>query len=187
MNTDNQNTDKRNSNTQAPGPSPAAVRTRSPIWMRALLIASLAVNAAIIGVIIGNKLNEPERRGAGQQISWILRMVPEERREFTRSHFGEVRDDLRNSSFDRIGHLERIVTVIRTEPFAAGELRAVLEVRRTSSTDRRVIVHERLVTLLEEFDPAERQVFADNLEMQLERLRRRRGTPPTLSATGSGG
>ena len=65
-------------------------------WPKILLILSLVVNIVVIGLFAGH-LMKPEQsgRGADNQINWIIRLVPETRRDFTKAHFRTIRDDVR--------------------------------------------------------------------------------------------
>ncbi len=163
---------------------PVPVRRRSPIWMRALLIASLAVNVAVIGVVTGYKMKDGEdTRALSRQVSWIVRMVPDHRKEFALTHFAGFREQLIASRMAQMGDLDRILAAVRTDPFEAQELRVALEVRRASSDSRRVIVHEGLVTLLEQFEQEERLTFANNLEARLEKVRLNQNSGGTISTS----
>lgn len=162
--------------TPAGSDTPDAARPGGcPRWMKFALIGSVAVNLAIAGLFIGNAVRDkPGARGIGNQVEWIIRMVPDHRRDFTKAHFVDIRDDLRVSRKRRDAHLDEIVALIRAEPFDAETLTGALEIRRQSSTARRLLVHDRLVALLSAFTEAERAVFAERLEANLAKRRARR-------------
>ena len=143
-------------------------------WPKLFLILSLVVNVVVIGLFAGHAMKpETSGRGADNQINWIIKLVPEERRDFTKQHFREIRDDVRAAYMQRGDHLAAIAAAIGKEPFSAEELEAALQARRDGSQQRQVLVQSQLVSLLTEFTPAERAEFAENLEGFLERLKER--------------
>lgn len=149
--------------------------TGCPGWAKLLLIASLALNAGAIGFYATMSMKDGSKSDTGsRQIDWILKLVPDERRDFTKAHFADIRGELRALQATRNELLDQIVSAIRAEPFAPDALDAVLAERRAASLERRNLVHERLVSLMVEFTPEERTVFADRLTERLERLRARR-------------
>ena len=147
-----------------------------PFWMKLVLLVSLMLNVAVVGFVATNRMKDDRQAESDdQQIRWILRLVPEDRRDFTKAHFGEVRGQLRSIRDTRRAQLDQIVGALRSEPFAPLQLEEVLATRRADSEAVRSIVHERLVVLLNEFTPAERAEFANGLEEQITRWRERTG------------
>ncbi|MEL7468089.1 MAG: periplasmic heavy metal sensor [Pseudomonadota bacterium] len=149
-------------------------RGGGPPWVKIVLILSLAANLVIAGLYAGHVMNRDEpKRGADNQIRWIIKLVPEARRDFTKEHFRKIRDDVRAARLKRVDHMAAIVDAIRVQPYTTDALEAALQARRDGSQSRQVIVQSHLVTLLNEFTDAERTEFADNLEMYLQKLRER--------------
>ena len=148
--------------------------TGCPRWAKLLLIASLAVNAAVIGLYIAQPMKDRKGSGKNRQIEWILKLVPEDRRDFTKEHFAGIRGDLRALQDKRLEHFDQIISVIATEPFVAGDLNAVLQDRRDASTKRRKLVHDKLVELLAAFTPEERALFAERLQERIDKWREKR-------------
>ncbi|MEM9062388.1 MAG: hypothetical protein AAGD13_18160 [Pseudomonadota bacterium] len=145
-------------------------------WMKILLILSLAANLVVAGLYAGHVMNRDEpRRGADNQIRWIIKLVPEARRDFTKEHFRGIRDDVRAARMKRVDHMAAIVEAIRVQPYSADVLEVALQARRDGSQSRQTIVQKHLVSLLTEFSDAERAEFAANLEMYLQKLRDRQG------------
>lgn len=156
-------------------PSSAPQSGGCPRWIKLALIGSVAANVAIAGLFIGNSMrSKPGKQGVGNQIEWILRLVPDHRRDFTKEHFAVIRDDLRVSRQRRTEHLEDILATIRVEPFDPVALDEALETRRQTGSESRAMVHGKLVELLTAFTPAERMEFATRLEERIARLRARR-------------
>lgn len=153
----------------------APVPRRTPGWMKVLLVVSLAVNVVVAGLFAGY-LMKGGRDGAGpsRQVQWIIKLVPESRRDETREHFRGIRDDMRAASIRRVEHLAEIVAAIRAEPYSDEVMREALSTWRDASMNRRVVVHDRLASLIGGFNAADRSEFADNLDVYLERLEQRR-------------
>lgn len=148
--------------------------TRTPLWVKALLVVSLVANFAFAGLVLGVLQKDKERsRGSERQISWILRFMPETRRAEAERLFDNRREELRRLYRERPKFLEQVVTAIRAEPFAPESLEAAMRARRTNSDERRLIVEETLVKLLSGFTQDERVHFADALDAQLDRAKRR--------------
>ena len=65
-------------------------------WLKSILILSLAINVVVVGLFVGHLIRkDPGGQGASSQIRWIIKLVPEDRRDFTKTHFRDIRDDLR--------------------------------------------------------------------------------------------
>lgn len=149
-----------------------------PRWMKLTLIVSLMLNVAVIGMFAGHNMKGDEKAAGGagnRQVEWILRLVPEERRDYTKAHFGDIRDQMKSLRTERQEKLDDIVAAVRADPFIPDALAAALEDRRAASTQTRTLVHQRLVILMEEFRPEERAVFAERLEERVSNWRQARG------------
>ena len=145
-----------------------------PRWAKILLIGSLALNATVIGLYIAQPMKDKPRGAGNRQIEWILKLVPDERRDFTKAHFADIRGELRAIQNQRGDLLDSIIAVTRAVPFSSDDMEAVLVDRRDASTKRRKLVHERLISLLEAFTPEERAVFADRMEERVAKWREKR-------------
>ena len=152
---------------------------QAPRWMKALLVVSLVLNAAVIGVLGGNAArhwqddsdnsrpaNEP---GLDRRQSRILRMVPEARR-------GEARTILlaRQDEYDAARETMRtaqqaLIEAIRQEPLDQDRLAAALAGRQAASGRTWGIGYEQLIEIASRLNAAERVELAGRLE---ERTRR---------------
>ena len=148
---------------------------RCPAWAKLLLIVSLALNAAVIGLYIAQPMKGKRSASGSRQIEWILELVPDDRRDFTKAHFADIRDELRALREQRSDYLDQIVGIVGKEPFVAEDLDLVLEERRDATVMRRKLVHDRLVSLLSEFSAEERAIFAERLAERIKEWRERRG------------
>ncbi|MEM1162824.1 MAG: periplasmic heavy metal sensor [Pseudomonadota bacterium] len=146
----------------------------SPRWMKVLLLGSLAVNVAVVGVIVGFMMKGTPERGSERQIYWIMQFVPETRQDDARALFRGRRDSIRDLMRDQNTSLDQILIAIRAEPYSPETLEAAMKDRRGSADKRRIMVEEGLLELLQTFSQDERAYFADQMEEQLKNMRRQR-------------
>jgi hypothetical protein len=155
------------------GDSP--LRTRSPGWLKVLLILSLTANLLVIGVIAGRELRgEAGRGGADRAIGWIVEMMPETRREMAVAHFAQVEPALDSADGERGARVDAILAAIRAEPYEPSAVEAAMAAFGESRAGRWAVLRERLATLLAELTPAERAAFARRFEERMDRWRERR-------------
>ena len=152
---------------------PPALRTRSPGWMKLLLILSLTANLLVIGVIAGHELRG-RGGGPGGAVDWIVGMVPEGRREMAQAHFAQVSPTLDAAEHDRGAQMDAVLAAIRAEPFQPSEVEAAMAVFGESRAERWAVLRERTASLLAQLTPEEREAFADRFEERMNRWRDRR-------------
>ena len=139
-----------------------------PAWVKVLLVLSLVANMVILGLYVGQMSKPKRERGAERQIGWIVKFVPEAKRDAAETLFDAKRDDIRKSYRERSKHLELIVEAIRAEPYAPETLIAAMRDRRENSNARRLIIEDTLVELLADFTPEERAHFAAQMEARMK-------------------
>ena len=150
-------------------------RTGCPMWIKALLVVSLAANVAIAGVFAGALMKDKERgHGGSRQVEWILKFVPEERRDEAEALFESRRKELRDLQRSSMDDMTAIVEAIRAEPFSPETLNAALSTRRASRRARDEVVQGGLVELMQNFNAEERTHFADRLEERLVHWKKKR-------------
>ncbi len=147
---------------------------RCPLWVKLVLVLSLVANMVVVGLYVGHMSKPKRERGADRQISWILKFVPEAKRDAAEKLFDGKRDEIRKAYRDRSKNMELIVDAIRAEPFAPETLVAAMRDRRENSEKRRIIVEETLVELLSGFTAEERAHFAAEMEERLKASRSKR-------------
>ena len=152
----------------------APVRTRSPGWMKLLLILSLTANLLVIGVIAGYELRGEDRRGGDRAIGWILEMVPEERRDMAEAHFAEARAAMDAAGGERAALMDAVLAAIRAEPYQPAAVQTAMAAYGDSRSQRWQVLRERMATLLARLTPDERATFADRFEERMNRWRERR-------------
>lgn len=147
---------------------------RTPMWLRLLLIGSLALNLLVVGVIAGALLSPDGPRAQRAQLAERVTAMPflralesDDRRELFRG--------LRNQpAVQRAAEPMRvspevILTVVRAEPFDAEALAQIMEQQRRAGLDRQARGERALIVKLSEMSPSERAKYADRLEEAFER------------------
>jgi uncharacterized membrane protein len=157
--------------TEAPAPTQG-----TPRWVKILLVASLALNLLVAGLVLGAALghDRDQRGGRGE--------VP---REFVRSPFmGALdRDDrrvvgrelmredgsLRANRAELRARFERLLAAIRAEPFDRAAIEAILDEQRAAGARRLEIAEEAVLDRLSAMSPQARAAYADRLDRSLRR------------------
>ena len=151
-------------------------------WVILLLIASLAVNLLVAGVIIGSALS-PEHRRSGEHDGgpargfigepFLKALSDADRRKLVR----ELRQNEKTIRESRDGlrqRFEEFLTVVRAESFDAKAAVQLLGSQRELVIGRQKHGEQLLMQRLEAMTPQERTAYADRLAKMLKHLRRRR-------------
>ncbi|MEL7092001.1 MAG: periplasmic heavy metal sensor [Pseudomonadota bacterium] len=155
-------------------------RTRSPLWMRALLLISLAVNLAIVGLIAGFLMRDPgPLRGGGPGASFGLPYLIAMERSDRRAVMDAVRDnnDLPNRRARR-EQFAQMITLIRAEPLDRAAVEALLSRQARTAGEVQTAAQAAWLTQLERMDAETRATYADRIETVLKRGPKGRGKPP---------
>lgn len=155
---------------------------KSPRWMRLLLIASLALNLAVLGIVGGAFLRGPEGRGdasvsLGGEFRMLAGSLPkahqEAMRKDARSHWKELR------SFRIVISKQRksIVVALRSDAFNADAFAAMLKTQHTTWREIGTRGVDLLVLRVRAMSKEERIEFADNLERWRNRHPKHPGRP----------
>lgn len=152
---------------------------KAPGWLKLLLIVSLALNVAVIGMVGGTAMrgeeesefgaktaNEP---GLDRRQSRILRMVPEGRRDVAltimqarSSDYETAQAALKKAQMD-------LIEALRANPYDEARVTAALAARREASGTVWGIGYEQLVEIAAGLDLTERGQLADSLEERTKR------------------
>ncbi len=163
--------------TETPTPTP-----RAPRWMRVTLIASLAANLLVVGLVAGAALNM--RRGGftpPERIDGPNPMLRALTREDARALRGKLREagpSLAETRAESRRTFEAILATLRAEPFDADRLTAEMTALAALNTRRLDDAQTALAGYLAGLDPAARRAFADRLEDALRRGPEGRDGPP---------
>ncbi len=159
----------------------ASKPTRSPLWMRILLLASLAVNLLIVGVVVGTVTSSPGDPERGERLRgardlapppFVLAIEREDRRALLRS----LREATDSEGRDRAqvrADLQSILEALRSDSFEPDAVRSLLGAERSRSRTRQEAGEDLLVDYLTALSPEERRAYADRLERILRRVGQR--------------
>lgn len=156
-----------------PAPPPG-----SPFWIRALLVVSLALNLLVIGMIGGAVLSgggpgvprEAARELAGTP--FVRALPPQDRRAFVRELRGQ-RDNLRESRAELLARFESLLATLRAEDLDVVALERILGEQREAAAAHQRLGERLVLEQLEEMTIDERRAYADRLEVDVRRPRRR--------------
>ncbi|MEL7115321.1 MAG: periplasmic heavy metal sensor [Pseudomonadota bacterium] len=164
-----------------PTPDPMPKKRRVP-WSKVLLVASLAVNLLVIGLIAGTILGKGprDRNPVLRDLGYgplIAALPSETKREMTaalRSNDGPIRENRRALRRD----FETFLDLLRAETVDEARLNEVISRKWSRISERREIGQELLVRQILAMTPGERVAYADKLD---RRLRNRGPRPPKPS------
>ena len=141
----------------------------SRIW-RIVLIFSLALNLAVVGIVAGAMISGRFGDGPPRRIDFGLgpvarALTSDERRDIGR----DLRQDHNLRSHDFRGQMAAMTAALRADPYDPAAMQALLEdqAARLSQVqaNARLAVLERIAAM----SPARRSAFADRLEEELQR------------------
>lgn len=143
----------------------------SRLW-RVVLVLSLALNLAVIGVVVGSAASG--RWGDGPPRSFDLglgpiarALEPQERRAIGR----KLREDRSLRDFDLRDRVNRVVAALQADPFEADVLRALLAEQSERITAVQATAQEVVVEQITAMTPERRRAFADQVLEEMSRAR----------------
>ena len=153
--------------------------SRSPGWMKLLLIVSLSVTVAVVGLVGGNAVrnwhggsyyskwqNEP---GLDRRQSRVLGMVPDARRDEARTILLARQDEYTAARESMMAAQQALVEAIRQEPLDTERLTAALADRRSAGSRVWSIGYEQMAEIARLLNAAERAELANRLEERTKR------------------
>lgn len=155
----------------APNPNPGGIR-RTPLWLRAVLFVSLALNLLVIGTVAGHVLlDEPKGkvpRVDRMEAPMTFALSQDDRRAIGKALRKEYRDN-RPSREEIMAEYEGVITALRADPFRPEMVEEAFRRQRAAASDRIEIGQKLLMDRLTAMTPDERHAFADRLEEGLRR------------------
>lgn len=151
-----------------------AKRTSTPLWIRLLLIASLAINLAVAGMVIGaisSGGGPGQARDAvreARSTPFIRALDPEDRRGLARDMIRQ-RDDYRESRDALRARFDALLAALRAEELDQAELQNLLEEQRKALQARNAIGEKVIVERVAQMTLDERRAYADRLEAEVKR------------------
>ncbi|MEM1382720.1 MAG: periplasmic heavy metal sensor [Pseudomonadota bacterium] len=150
-------------------------RRRSPLWMRALLVVSLSVNLAFVGVVVGQSIRmqtqEARIKGLDRWQARLLTMVPEPRRDEAKSLMLAELDLFREARAQMAESRVRTIAAVRREPFEPQELAAALQARVSEMNRLSDLRHRQMLEIASKLNAEERELFAEGMERAIRRWR----------------
>jgi hypothetical protein len=152
-------------------------------WLKAALVASLALNLAVAGIVAGALLGErrDQRRLPPAEAARELGLGPYTRAlelADRRALGTAVRERLRTAGGPRAIRAEirqdfaQVLAAIRADPFDADRVAALIAAQAARAEARRDLGAALLVERLAEMDAERRAAYADRLEAGLRRFAR---------------
>lgn len=149
---------------------PNATPPSSPRWIRLVLIASIALNLLVLGIVGGAILSPDGPRAQRAEANERIASVPflraldsKERRDLIRSIRNQPAP-MRATDGGPRQATEAILVLIRSDPFDATALSEALESQRRMGQERQLRGERALIQTLSEMSPEERGAYADRLE-----------------------
>jgi hypothetical protein len=152
---------------------------QSPGWMKLLLIISLSVTVAVVGLVGGNAIRHwyggsydsyPQTEpGLDRRQSRVLQMVPDARRDEARTILLARQDEYDTARKSMMAAQQEFVEAIRQDPLDPERLTAALKARRVAGSLLWDIGYEQIAEIALRLNAAERAEMANRLE---ERTRR---------------
>ncbi len=150
-----------------PGPAGSA-----PLWMRMLLVASLALNLLVAGVVLGHAIMDRDHGRGPRPVELALgpfarAMDREDRRAILESLRGNP--DLRPLSRDqRAAAFGEILATLRAEPFDRNRAEAAISAQARKVQDLEQALQGAFLDRLAAMTPDQRVAFADRLQAELD-------------------
>ena len=152
---------------------------RGSRWLKPLLMASLAANLLIVGIVAGSFFSaggeRPDR--VSREVSNLVgpqffrALEPEDRRALVRD-IAQKRDRIRENRGALRRRIEQLLVELNSEPFDVDAVKMLLEEQRSAVAGRHQFGEELLLERLSSMSAEERAAFADRLAASLKRLRR---------------
>lgn len=155
-----------------PAAGPAAPRT--PLWVRIALVASLALNLAVLGLVAGAALRGDRHHQRPPAIADVgfgpfTEALSREDRAALRRAFIARSDGLKGMRAEMRADMEAFAAAITAEPFDPAAAAAVLSGQKARIDSRIALGQELLIDRLSGMSPAERAAFAARLKDGLGR------------------
>lgn len=154
-----------------PGPTASAPAPSGSRWLKLALVASVALNLAVAGLVLGAWLGDGPRKGMPRDLSFgpfSEALSDKDRRALRRDLLGRL-GEFRTAREAARAEFADLLTALRADPFDPDALKMALAAIETRTADRLELGRSLIETRLVEMSAAERQAFADRLERGLQR------------------
>ena len=154
-------------------------------WLRWVLIASLALNLAVLGVMGGAAWRFHSSDRVSGRLPWVDHVSLAYMRAFEREDSRAIRQDMRAALPPRAETIAQskasfapIVQMLRAPAFSAPALRAALARQMDPMVQRQRLAQQVAVERIAQMSPSQRAAFADRLEQAVADLGQFNGHPP---------
>jgi uncharacterized membrane protein len=151
--------------------SPPVPPPKGPRWIKAALVASVALNLAVAGLILGAWLGDGPRKGMPRDLSFgpfSEALSDTDRRALRKDLMGRA-GEFRTSREAAREEFEALLSTLRADPFDPAAMTAALTAIETRNAERLELGRSLIETRLIEMSVEERMAFADRLEKGLRR------------------
>jgi uncharacterized membrane protein len=147
-----------------PAPGPTGSR-----WLKPALIASVAINLAVAGLVLGAWLSDRPRMGMPRDISFgpFSEALSEQDRRALRKGLMDRAGEFRSSREAARAEFAALLATLRADPFDPAAMKAALTAIETRNAERLQLGRNLIETRLVEMSVDERLAFADRLERGL--------------------
>lgn len=155
-------------------------RPATALWVKVVLALSLTFNLLVVGLVVGAKFGDddrrPDRRGHSESrtrldpaLGPFARALPEEERREAMRALEDRSGPMRPSRAELATQLADMLAVLRAEPYDADALRSIFAEQRAGWNARSDTGREIMLEKIEAMTLAERAEFADRIERGFRR------------------
>ncbi len=146
-------------------------------WMKILLVISLGMNLAVVGLVIGAKISGHGPRGMshanGSGMRALMHALPNSKRADVRKYFHENRDKIRAKDDVMRTSLDNIATAITAQPFDANVLNEAFSAQRAHIVTMTENAQQAFVVIIASMTDKERAEYVDNMKEQRHKWRKK--------------
>ncbi len=152
-----------------------------PLWIKIVLVVSLAANLGVAGVIGGAALRAPETRRANLEapegVAMLAHSMPVAHQRELREILRDRRDELRPDRQELKNLRDRFIVALRAEPFELEALDAIFADQRRMLTSLTAAGHDSVIEQIDKMTPRDRELYTRRL-LGNERQAQERQAPP---------
>ena len=154
---------------------PSPQKPKTAMWVRISLFASVALNIAVIGLVIGTlAMNGPKGRDGGPHLrdaglGPLGMALDRGQREVLRASLQNYHGKLAQSREGMRRDIVALLDILRAEEFDVARAEDALETQRAKVLLRQEIGHQAFIDVLTDASLEERQAMAERIEKALRR------------------
>ncbi len=152
------------------------IKPKKP-WMKILLVISLGLNLAVVGLVIGAKISGYGHGSLSHSGSTGMRVLmhalPDSKRADVRKYFHKNRNKIRANGDVMRASLDNIGTAISAQPFDTDALNAAFGDQRAQITTITQNAQQAFVSIIASMTDEERASYVDNMKEQRNKWRKK--------------